>query len=75
LVVDWYIDPVRQIDPERDRWAVSGLRGLDERADLLSASKVLEEAALDKYEFHRDAYLQKRVSKIYDGNPPAEDME
>jgi len=75
LVVDWYVDPVRQIDPERDRWAISGLRGIDKRADLLSASKIMEEAALDKYEFHRDAYLQKRHSDIYDGNPPLEDME
>lgn len=75
LLVDWYIDPVRQINPERARWGVAGLRGLDQRADLLSASKVMEEAALDKYEFHRDAYLQKRRSDIYDGDPPFEDVE
>ncbi len=77
LVVDWYVDPVRQINPNRDRNAIIALRGLDQRADLLSASKIMEEAALDKYEFHRDAYLQKRNNDVYDGNPPleAEDME
>ncbi|MFC1602065.1 VacJ family lipoprotein [Pseudomonadota bacterium] len=73
LVVDWYVDPVRQVDPEKTRWAISGLRGIDKRADLLSASKIMEEAALDKYEFHRDAYLQKRRSDIYDGDPPLEE--
>ena len=40
------------------------------RADLLDASRILEEAALDKYVFQRDAYLQRRRSLIYDGNPP-----
>jgi phospholipid-binding lipoprotein MlaA len=33
---------------------------------------VLEEAALDKYVFQRDAFLQRRRSLIYDGNPPRE---
>ena len=75
LLVDWYVDPVRQINPERASWGVTGLRGLDQRADLLSASKIMEEAALDKYEFHRDAYLQKRNNDIYDDDPPLEDME
>ena len=30
------------------------------RADLLDASKSLEEAALDRYAFLRDAYFQRR---------------
>lgn len=42
----------------------------DKRADLLDADKTLEEAALDKYEFLRDAYIQRRRSLLYDGNPP-----
>ncbi len=75
LVVDWYVDPIRQIDPERTRWSITGLRGIDRRSDLLAASRIMEEAALDKYEFYRDAYLQKRQSDVYDGDPPFEDME
>jgi phospholipid-binding lipoprotein MlaA len=31
---------------------------------------LLEGAALDKYQFVRDAYLQRRRNQIYDGNPP-----
>ena len=50
--------------------AVGGTRLADQRAVLLDTDKTLEEAALDKYEFLRDAYLQRRRSLIYDGNPP-----
>lgn len=40
------------------------------RASLLDAGNVLEEAALDRYAFVRDAYLQHRRNQVYDGNPP-----
>ena len=49
------------------------LRAVNTRADLLEASRILEEAALDKYVFQRDAYLQRRRSLIYDGHPPREE--
>jgi ABC-type transporter lipoprotein component MlaA len=42
---------------------------------LLDASRILEEAALDRYVFQRDAYLQRRRSLIYDGHPPREPRE
>ncbi len=75
LVVDWYTDPVTYVDPARLRYGLIALRGIDKRADLLGASRVVEEAALDEYEFTRDAYLQKRRSDVYDGNPPGEEWE
>ena len=40
------------------------------RANLLGATNVLEEAALDRYAFVREAYFQRRRSLVYDGNPP-----
>jgi hypothetical protein len=43
---------------------------VNRRAELLDASKVLETAALDPYEFIRDAYLQRRRNLVYDGAPP-----
>ncbi|MDV6343689.1 VacJ family lipoprotein [Nitrosomonas sp. Is37] len=46
---------------------------VDTRAQMLDTDKTLEEAALDKYEFVRDAYLQRRRNLVYDGNPPPED--
>ena len=45
------------------------------RANLLSASDLRDEAAIDAYSFTREAYLQSRRNKIYDGNPPAEDFD
>jgi phospholipid-binding lipoprotein MlaA len=50
-------------------WA---LRATDDRADLLKAEAVLDEVALDKYSFIRDAYLQRRRNAVYDGDPPDE---
>lgn len=45
---------------------------IDTRAQMLDIDKTLEEASLDKYEFVRDAYLQRRRSLVHDGNPPKE---
>lgn len=69
-VLDWHFDPVASISPTGARNAAVLLRATSERADLLQASQLLEEAALDKYVFTRDAYLQHRRSLIYHGNPP-----
>jgi phospholipid-binding lipoprotein MlaA len=45
------------------------------RADLLDAGRILEEAALDKYTFLRDAYLQRRESLVNDGRRRRERYE
>lgn len=46
------------------------LRQVDQRADLLSASKIMDEAAVDRYEFIRNAYFQQREFEVHDGAPP-----
>jgi phospholipid-binding lipoprotein MlaA len=70
--VDFYTDPLNETDPWEARWGLVVLRLTQTRADLLDASRILEEAALDRYVFQRDAYLQRRRSLIYDGQPPRE---
>ncbi len=70
LVLDVGLDPVARHRPVDARNAMVVTRGVSRRADLLDASRILEEAALDKYVFQRDAYLQRRRSLIHDGNPP-----
>jgi phospholipid-binding lipoprotein MlaA len=75
LFLDWEVDPVVQIDPSRSRNQVWGLRIVSRRAELLSASELLSVAALDEYEFVRDAYIQRRHNLIHDGNPPREARE
>ena len=72
LIPDVHFDLVRHHKPVSDRNFLIITRGVSKRADLLDASRILEEAALDKYVFQRDAYLQRRRNQIYDGNPPRE---
>jgi len=75
LVLDSTADPLLNIDHASTRHALTALRIVDLRADLLPADKVIEEAALDKYTYVRDAYLQRRLNLIHDGNPPREQFD
>lgn len=75
LILDVTVDPVLQHRPIRVRNAMTITRATSRRADLLDASRILEEAALDKYVFQRDAYLQRRRNQVYDGNPPRASRE
>ncbi|MCW9023593.1 MAG: VacJ family lipoprotein [Gammaproteobacteria bacterium] len=77
LVVDIYTHPLSYpiIEDDAANWAAVGLAFIDKRVELLTASKVLDEAALDPYLFMREAYLQLRQNKIYDGNPPQEKID
>lgn len=68
--VDTMADPVTFVRPESVRIGTAVLRFVDIRAGLLPADKVVEEAALDKYAYIRDAYLQRRRNLIHDGRPP-----
>lgn len=70
LFVDYKTDPIGEVDPSRARNQIAGARLVERRAELLDASKVLHQAALDEYEFVRDAYLQRRRNLVYDGKPP-----
>lgn len=59
LPVDWKGDLVNTTDGVV-RAPLSVLRVIDKRANFLGAGNVLEAAALDKYTFIREAYLQRR---------------
>ena len=72
LVLDVAADPVANHNPERTRDLALVLRLVNDRANLLPADKVIEEAALDKYSYVRDGYLQRRRNLIHDGNAPRE---
>ncbi len=75
--VDFKVDPIRWIwrNHIATRNSVWGLYIVNLRANLLDSTKILDEAALDPYEFQRDAYLQRRRNLVYDGNPPTEKEE
>lgn len=69
--VDFFAaDPVGYVRPYGVRNSGAVLRFVDVRASLLPTDKLVEEAALDKYAYVRDAYLQRRRNQIYDGRPP-----
>ncbi len=51
------------------------LNAVNTRANLLEASSIRDQAALDPYTFVREAYRQQREYKIYDGNPPGDGFE
>lgn len=65
--VDLAADPVAQVNHVPTRNVARVLKLVDDRAALLGTSSILDGAALDPYEFTRDAYLQRRQSRIRDG--------
>lgn len=75
--VDWPLQYPWYVEDFTWRASLYALETIDTRASLLGASTVLGEAALDPYIFLRDAYLQRRLRQVYDGNPPksADDLE
>lgn len=70
-VGDLYTNPPRNDIPPRYRNAELLLDGIDTRAGFMDANSAID-GAYDPYTFVRDAYLQNRRFRIYDGNPPAE---
>ncbi|RDJ99200.1 MlaA family lipoprotein [Paraburkholderia lacunae] len=64
---NYYVNPLSYIDPPGLSWALYGLNVINTRANLLNAGEVLEGAALDKYSFVRNAYLQRRQYLLSDG--------
>ncbi len=70
--VDFRTDPITYVNHMRTRNILWGTRAVSQRADLLDTTKILETAALDPYEFLRDAYIQRRRNLVHDGSPPRE---
>ena len=74
LIVKTAYDPLYTIEKDETLYGAIFLRTIDIRYKLLEASRIVEQASLDKYSFIRDAYLQHRKNLIYDGNPPEEEL-
>ncbi len=58
-------DLLTRIDTSKVRDTAKALRIVDLRARFLKLDGFLDDAALDKYSFTRDAFLQKRRASIY----------
>lgn len=64
----WYYSIA--VDSSGVFWGFWSLDKVRERANLFKAEGVMQEAALDKYSFLRDSWMQRRRSQVYDGSPP-----
>jgi len=74
FVVDVKLNPTyRDIKNVRVRNSLYVINAVDVRKGLLGVEDNLNSIALDRYSFIRDAYLQRRLYEIYDGNPPDTD--
>ena len=66
LPIDYYADVWSYYRPVSIRNTGTVIRLVDKRAGYLGTTSLLEEAALDKYAFIRDAYLQRIAGQIED---------
>jgi phospholipid-binding lipoprotein MlaA len=72
LVVDVKFNPLNYMEPAT-RNPLYVLQFVSTRSDLLGATDLLQQAALDKYSFVRDAYTQQRRARLRgtsDNNAP-----
>jgi phospholipid-binding lipoprotein MlaA len=70
--LDWRADAVRTNKNIGIRNRAFVTRAVDARSQALRATEVIDDVAIDKYQFVRDAFLQLRQNQVYDGNPPLE---
>lgn len=70
--VEPFLDLNFYINNPTVEYTITGLRIVNARAELIGPFQLVDDAALDRYTFIRDAYLQRRRNLVYDGNPPRE---
>ncbi|RQH02932.1 MlaA family lipoprotein [Paraburkholderia dinghuensis] len=68
---NYFINPLTYVNPAAASWGLYGLNLTSTRANLLGATDLLEGAAIDKYSFVRNAYLQRRRYLLSDGRSGA----
>lgn len=69
-VADDFTQPFRWYNADNERWFSLALSLVDTRARLLPYDRLVREA-YDPYVFVRDAFLQRRLYAVFDGNIPA----
>ena len=73
LPVDTKGDLIWRMPHNDERTSLYVLRAVDRRANLLRIGEVVDQAALDKYSFTREAYLQKRNADVFDFRKQSDD--
>ena len=72
MIADGFAGVSYFVDENSVRWGLLALDGINLRAQLLSVEGAVDGAALDKYTFFKNAYMQRRLNMVYDGDPPVE---
>lgn len=73
--VDRQLSPSTLVATEGGRFSVTALELINTRTNLLQTTALLDQVALDRYSFLRDAYLSRRLDQIFDGAPPLENFD
>jgi phospholipid-binding lipoprotein MlaA len=74
-VADRQVSASQFVSQEAVGYGLTTLEIVNLRANLLSATRLLDDVALDRYSFLRQAYLAARLNAVYDGAPPLPPME
>jgi len=64
---------INELD-DKEMYGTLALRYIDKRADLLSATNIIDETSPDPYSFVRDAWKQRRRNLVFDGAPPDDEF-
>ncbi|MFH2135531.1 MAG: VacJ family lipoprotein [Pseudomonadota bacterium] len=75
LYADSYVSVIGTTQHVPTRNSTYVVEGIVTRASLLDNEKILENATIDRYSSLRDAYLMRRRSLVYDGDPPRQRYE
>ncbi len=75
--LDMTVDPTMEtvLPRSSDRVAAFGVRALDRRVEFMAMEGALSAISFDRYSAVREAYLARRLSQVYDGDPPQRPMK
>ena len=68
------LNPVTYLESDSLRGGLFGLNFIDIKSDLLTSTDLVDEAAIDEYEFVKNAYFQQREVLIRDGETDVEEF-
>jgi len=75
LAADSFLNPVMYIESDTAQYGLLALGIVDTKSDMLGTSDLVKDAALDEYDFIKNAYFERRRSQINDKTNPNEDEE
>lgn len=70
-----FLNPLSYVNPDAYRAGLLSLNYVDFKADLLSAGELVAEAALDEYEFMKNAFFDRRENLIRDREFTPDDFD